>query len=131
MKISRRQAVQGLAATGAAAAVPATAAQTAVEPPPSVVIHDGRYSACAAFAAALTSPGVLVVDSHSRDIGLAWRDEIAAQLRARPGRVEGLSLYADRFICEVMARDLGLALTEWRIDAKPGERPGLFRWTLA
>lgn len=131
--MDRRTSLQAMALSGLAlGANPASAKAVLGDTRPvSVVIFDGRYEDCAGFARVHQKPGVLLVDTRQRDIGLAWRDEIAAHLKQYPGRVDGMSLYSDQFVSTLMARDHGLRLTaEDRVAAADSGKPGFFRWTL-
>ena len=100
-------------------------------PPVRVVIYDGRYAACRDFAKIHAGKDVLLIDTQAQDIGLAWRGKIAAHVARHPGRIEGLSLYADQFVSGLMGRDNGMRLTaEDRMTSAQSDEPSFFRWTL-
>ena len=135
MEMDRRTSLQALAISGLAlgANQAATANVLAADRGPvRVVIYDGRYPSCRDFAKVHAGQDVLLVDTQAQDIGLAWRGKIAAHIVKRPGRIEGLSLFADQFVSALMARDHGLRLkAEDRVTSKLSAEPSFFRWTLA
>jgi hypothetical protein len=133
MDVDRRTTIALVAGgVGAFGAAPTYATDLAANVPLRVVFYDGRYPGCAAFARQLDVPDVLAIDTRQRDIGAAWRAEVAAHLAQQVGRIEGLSLYADGFIAAALGRERGLRQVRMvRIEPNRDRRSPLFRWTLA
>lgn len=123
MNIDRRTTLKAIGAAGVASGLEAAPAIAAALPP-SVIVYSGRLPESTAFAEMAKTPGTLLVDSAERDLGLAWREEIARHLALHPGPVEGYTLWSDLLISQGMGRDQGLkTLTQMQFD-------GGFRWTL-
>jgi hypothetical protein len=133
MDVDRRTSLALVAGgMGAIGAAPARAVELAAEVPLRLVFFDGRYPTCAEFARGLEGDGVLAIDTRQRDIGAAWRAEVAGHLAQGAGRIEGLSLYADGFIAAALGRERGLRQIRMvRIEPNRDRRSPLFRWTLA
>lgn len=132
MTLDRRTTLKAMVASGVAVGAQPVAAAAKAGRPLSVLIFDGRFDACRAFAESESSAHVLKIDSRESDLGIAWREQIRRHLGRNPGRVEGLSLYADHFISVGMARDLGLRLiADERVTSARDNRVELFKWTIA
>lgn len=125
--ISRRTTLKGtlaLAATGFAPSV-----LHAREARPALFLFDARFAASRQLAGEWQALGVPVLDPRDHDLGLAWRDHIPQALSANP-RIEGATLWSDRFICETFGRDHALAMTVTG-SPLPGTEPALRHWLLA
>jgi hypothetical protein len=125
MQIDRRSMIKGSLAAGGAALVPASLA--AAVNAPALFVYDERFAPSRALAAYWSERGVAVLDPRMEDLGVAWRGRIPALISANR-RVEGLTLWSDRFICETFGMDHGL-----RIETKDAchDPPALQAWKLA
>lgn len=130
MKIDRRTSLKALGVAGIAAGPALGTAFGASLPPPVAVVYSSRVAQSAAFGRSAPS-GVLRVDSATRDLGLAWREELRRVLAQGPGRVEGLGLWSDLLISQGMGRELGLRLVHEAVIETGPAGPKLFRWSLA
>jgi hypothetical protein len=72
------------------------------------VVYDERYTDCALFAAALIRQGAVGFPA-SGDSAQLWYGLLGAHLAQRPGRVAGLTTYADFSISQACGRELNLA----------------------
>lgn len=130
MKIDRRTSLKALGVAGIATAPTLGKALGASLPPPVAVVYSSRVPQSAAFGQ--TAPaGVLRVDSATRDLGLAWREEVRRALAKGAGRVEGLGLWSDLLISQGMGRELGLRLVHEAVVETGQTGLKLFRWSLA
>ncbi|HSG33100.1 MAG TPA: hypothetical protein VLA37_01090 [Sphingomonadaceae bacterium] len=125
MQIDRRSMIKGSIAAGGAVLVPASLA--AAESVPALFVYDERFSPSRARAAYWSERGVAVIDSRREDLGVAWRGRIPA-LISENRRVEGLTLWSDRFICETFGDEHGLRI---EIEAARHDPPALQAWKLA
>jgi hypothetical protein len=115
--MNRRDFLKG---AGAAAIVPAAIpnalwgsapiATTAapVVPPISAVVYDERYADCKIFADALVRHGAVAFAANA-DSAQLWYGSLRAHLALHPGRVAGLTTYADFSVSQACARELNLA----------------------
>lgn len=130
MRLDRRTTLKAIGAAGVAAGMEGTQSAAAATLPPSVIVYSGRLEQSVAFARMIQTSTTLLVDASKRDLGLAWRDEIASHLALHPGPVEGYTLWSDLVISQGMGREMGLkSLTETRVAGRDG-KGGSFRWTL-
>ena len=126
---SRRTIIKGSLALGAAAVMPA-ALRAATGNSPALFIYDVRFAASRDLANEWQARGVTILDPRDHDLGLAWREHIPRLLSAN-GRIEGATLWSDRFVCETFARDYGLQ-PEGDTIALTGVAGGSLRhWSLA
>jgi hypothetical protein len=72
------------------------------------VVYDERYTDCALFAAALIRQGAVGFPT-SGDSAQLWYGLLGAHLAQRPGRVAGLTTYADFSVSQACGRELNLA----------------------
>jgi hypothetical protein len=91
----------------AANAAPATAASPAVVPI-SAVVFDERYADCKLFADALVRQGAVAFPTNA-DSAQLWYGSLRAHLAQHPGRVAGLTTYADFTVSQACGRELNLA----------------------
>ena len=97
---------------------------------PAIFIYDQRFTASLELADRWRAMGVPVLDPRDHDLGLAWRGHIPDLLR-RGSRIEGATLWSDRFVCESFGRTHGLSAMATDF-ALPGERGGALRqWVIA
>jgi len=131
--MNRRDFLKG---AGAAAIVPTAipgaiwgstprAANAAPEPtasrilsPITAVVYDERYADCRLFADALIRAGAVAFPANSDSVQL-WYGSLRAHLARHPGRVVGLTTYADFSVSQACGRELALAtLYEGAHDAR-------------
>lgn len=120
--------LEALARSGAAAPTKAGKAAPPVDCELSVMLYDSRFPQSVAYAEQLAGPSVLLVDTHERDIGLAWHQEIKAHLAAQPGAIAGMSLHSDQMISEIMGREHGM---KHLISVRVEDAPSLYSWRIA
>ncbi|MEL1249101.1 hypothetical protein [Aurantiacibacter gilvus] len=125
--ITRRTTLKGTLALAATSLAPSVL--HAREARPGLFLFDARFAASRQLAEQWRAQGVPVLDSREHDLGLAWRERIPQALAANP-RIEGVTLWSDRFICETFGRDHSLAMTV-ADSALPGADPALRQWVLA
>ena len=112
----RRSALIAAALGTAVAAIPGALAATAPRAPV-LFLYDARFATARAEALAWNQHGVRVLDVRSRDLGVAWREEIAPLLRQTGGALKGRTLGSDRMISAIFARELGRTLSDETADA--------------
>ncbi len=131
--MNRRDFLKG---AGAAAIVPAaipgviwssppisadTASQPAaapIVPPITAVVFDERYPDCKLFADTLVRNGVIAFPANG-DSAQLWYGSLRAHLARHPGRVAGLTTYADFSVSQACGRELDFAtLYECAHDAR-------------
>ena len=115
--MNRRDFLKG---AGAAAIVPAAipsaiwnsspVATTAapIFPPISAVVFDERYPDCKLFADALVRQGAVAFAANA-DSAQLWYGSLRAHLAQHPGRVAGLTTYADFSVSQSCGREQNLA----------------------
>lgn len=87
-------------------------------PPITAVVYDERYADCRLFADALTRQGAAAFPANG-DSAQLWYGLLRAHLSRRPGRVAGLTTYADFSVSQGCGRELSLAtLYEGAHDAR-------------
>lgn len=106
MTSSRRTMIKGSLALGAAIAMPA-ALRAAAGSVPALFVYDARFPASLDLASDWQARGVSVLDPRDHDLGLAWREHIPRLLSGN-ARIEGATLWSDRFVCETFAKEHGL-----------------------
>ncbi len=131
--ITRRTLIaRGAAATAVAVfgALPATLSAAAPNGIPALFVFDARLSRSIALAHSHRTSGAILLDPRATDLGIAWREQIPALLQ-QGQRIEGLTMWSDKMICEIFARDAGASFTAMEISA--GDRAGtrLQHWWLA
>jgi hypothetical protein len=96
---------------------------------PALFVYDGRFPFSRQFAEQWQMAGVAILDPREHDLGLAWREHIPGLLEGG-GRIEGATLWSDRFICETFARERGMTVSP--VDVKPSGMPGdeLRHWAI-
>jgi hypothetical protein len=97
---------------------PVAATASPVLPPISAVVYDERYADCRLFADALVRHGAVAFGANA-DSAQLWYGSLRAHLAKHPGRVAGLTTYADFSVSQVCGRELNLAtLFEGTHDAR-------------
>ena len=130
MKLDRRTMLASMTFTGVAVATTkaATAGILPLHREVRVMLYDSRYPQSVACAKASANGSLLLVDTHTRDIGLAWQHEIKAHLTAKPGAIAGVSLYSDQMISQIMGREHSMKhLTSLRLE----DAANLYSWRIA
>jgi hypothetical protein len=84
-----------------------TEAPSPALPPITAVVYDERYPDCVLFADALVRQGAASFPAHS-DSARLWYGALRAHLARRPGRVAGLTTYADFSVSQSCGRELSL-----------------------
>ncbi len=88
------------------------AAQANVVPPAVVpitaVVYDERYADCKRFADAVVRQGAVAFPANA-DSAQLWYGSLRAHLAQHPGRVAGLTTYADFTVSQSCGRELNLA----------------------
>jgi hypothetical protein len=93
-------------------------ASSPILPPITAVVYDERYADCTLFADALTRQGAVAFPANG-DSAQLWYGSLHAHLSRRPGRVAGLTTYADFSVSQGCGRELSLAtLYEGAHDAR-------------
>lgn len=88
-------------------------------------IYDGRFAEARASAQLWQARGIQTLDSQRVDLGQAWREIIPPHL-IQAGKVAGLTLWVDSYICQSFGRDHGMKLD--RVTRQSNSE--LFEWTL-
>lgn len=87
-------------------------------PPITAVVFDERYADCKIFADALVRQGAVAFPANA-DSAELWYGSLRAHLARHPGRVAGLTTYADFSVSQSCGRELALAtLYEGAHDAR-------------
>jgi len=87
-------------------------------PPISAVVYDERYADCKSFADALVRYGAVAFPANA-DSAQLWYGSLRVHLAEYPGRVAGLTTYADFSVSQACGRELNLAtLYEGAHDAR-------------
>ncbi len=105
-------------ASPASANAASEAAASPILPPITAVVYDERYADCTLFADALIRQGAVAFPANG-DSAQLWYGSLRARLLRHPGRVAGLTTYADFSVSQGCGRELGLAtLYEGAHDAR-------------
>lgn len=109
--MERRTFVKGAATAGALAAGPVAAAGHISTPGevPDVVLHDPRYQGSRDFALELEARGALAL-STELDAGSLWYGRLGEAVASGARSIAGLTLYADLFLLQELARRAGFEL---------------------
>lgn len=109
--IDRRGLIKGAIATATFAAVAAPGPLFAIGINPDLFIFDGRLAQARTAALEYRAAGIPVLDRQEMDLGNAWRTHIPERLMGGAGRIAGMTLWVDSYICETFGRDLGLGMS--------------------
>lgn len=132
MPITRRTLIRHGAATAAIATMaggglaPALAAGTS-DKPAALFVFDARFARSVALARSHRLAGAEVLDPRMADLGIAWRGSIPALLQ-QGLPVEGLTLWSDRLICEIFAREAGASFHSAPVAPGSEAASELFHW---
>ncbi len=97
---------------------PSEAATSPILPPITAVVYDERYADCTLFADALIRQGAVAFPANG-DSAQLWYGSLRAHLSRHPGRVAGLTTYADFSVSQGCGRELSLVtLYEGAHDAR-------------
>lgn len=109
--MERRSFVKGAATAGVLAAGPVAAAGHFGAPGdvPDIVVHDPRYRGSRDFALTLAARGARA-QSTELDAGSLWRERLRPAVAAGTASIAGLTLYADLFLLQELARGEGFVL---------------------
>ena len=92
-------------------------------------VFDARFARSAMLADSRLAAGAILLDPRETDLGVAWRETIPSLLKQ--GRtIEGLTLWSDRMICEIFARDAGATFTSLEVSAGDKAATKLQHWQL-
>ncbi len=80
-----------------------------IVPPISAVVYDERYADCKIFADALVRHGAVAFAANA-DSAQLWYGSLRAHLARHPGRVAGLTTYADFSVSQACGRELNLTM---------------------
>ena len=108
MDMDRRSVIKAGALASLAVAQPALALGRSERPV--LFVCDMRFAPSSDAARLWRAHGVPLIDPRTDDLGVAWRERIPQLLRKNPGGIEGLTLWSDKFICESLGRERGLAI---------------------
>lgn len=131
--ITRRTLIaRGAAATAVAGfgALPAVVSAAAPPGTPALFVFDARFARSMALAQSHRHSGASLLDPREADLGIAWRGQIPALLQ-QGQRIEGLTMWSDRLISEIFARDAGLAFHAVELSAGDSAATRLHHWWLA
>lgn len=109
--MERRTFVKGAATAGALAAGPVAAAGSFSKPGevPDIVLHDPRYQGSRDFAEEQRARGALAL-STELDAGSLWYGQLGEAVASGANSIAGLTLYADLFLLQELARGEGFEL---------------------
>ena len=125
----RRTVIKGTLVAGAVLSTPSLARAAALRP--SVFVADSRFRPSAAAALEWSKLGVAVIEARRDDLGIAWRRRIPSLLARDGGGIAGLTLWSDLLICQMLAREHGLALASPCRTVVPPVDDGLYDWMLS
>ncbi|MFC3099035.1 hypothetical protein [Alteraurantiacibacter palmitatis] len=126
--LTRRDVLAAGSALAAAATLPGQALAASAKGP-ALVVFDARFGLSAHLAERRAARGAATLDPRDHDLGLAWRVQLAGLLDAGE-HIEGLTLWSDRLVCEILARDAGHAfVASERPQASP-EGAMLYHWVI-
>ena len=97
--------------------------------PAALFVFDARFVRSAMLADSHHAAGAILLDPRDTDLGIAWRDLIPPLLQQ--GRmIAGLTLWSDRMICEIFARDAGATFSSVELSAGDKAATRLQHWRL-
>ena len=97
--------------------------------PAELFVFDARFARSAMLAGSHRAAGAILLDPRETDLGVAWRETIPSLL-SQGRTIEGLTLWSDRMICEIFARDAGATFTSLEISAGDNAATKLHHWRL-
>jgi hypothetical protein len=127
--ITRRTMMMHSAAGAGGLLVPAALRAAPLQVPPALFVFDTRFARSAMLAQRYRAAGASLLDPRENDLGVAWRGLIPSLLQ-RGQRIEGLTLWSDRMITEIFAREAGAAFSAQQISAGDAAATSLQHWHL-
>jgi hypothetical protein len=124
--IRRSAATAAFAALGGGGLAPALASE-APGTPAALFVFDARFMRSAVLAHNHRLAGAQVLDPRVADLGIAWRGQIAALLQ-QGLPIEGLTLWSDRLISEIFAREAGVPFHSAAIASANSAASELYHW---
>jgi len=129
--ITRRMLIKRGAATAALSVAGATLPQSLraahIGGPTALFVFDARFDRSHSLAESYRSAGVALLDPRDTDLGIAWREVIPSLLQ-QGQVVEGMTLWSDRLICEIFAREAGATFSSLEIAAGDKAATTLQHW---
>lgn len=126
---TRRSVLKHSAATAALIALPPSLSAAAPQVP-ALFVFDARFARSAILAESYRAAGAALLDPRESDLGVAWRGMIPSLLQ-QGMRIEGLTLWSDRMISEIFAREAGAAFSALEMAAGDQAATRLQHWHLA
>jgi hypothetical protein len=132
--ITRRVMLRHSAATAALAVaggslMPAPLSASRSAAPAALFVFDARFARSAMLADSHREAGAILLDPRDADLGIAWRSLIPPLLQ-EGRRIAGLTLWSDRMICEIFARDAKATFSSQEISAGDRADTRLHHWEL-
>lgn len=127
--ITRGAAIAVITCSGGAL-MPTSLHAAPLQAPPSLFVFDARFVRSNMLADHYRAAGASLLDPRETDLGLAWRELIPTLLQ-QGQRIEGLTLWSDRMISEIFAREAGAAFSALEIAAGDPAATRLQHWQLA
>lgn len=133
--ITRRTMIKRSAATAAitcagGALMPTSLLATPSQVPPALFVFDARFARSTLLAESYRAAGASLLDPRETDLGVAWRGLIPSLLQ-QGQRIEGLTLWSDRLITEIFAREAGATFSSLELAAGDAAATRLQHWHLA
>lgn len=134
--ITRRTMMQHSAVTAAAVSLAGGAAFSSPllaatgQASPALFVFDARFDRSVALAESYARAGAILLDPREADLGRAWQGLIPSLLQ-QGKRIEGLTLWSDRLISEIFAREHAVIFRAEEISAGRGSTGTLQQWWLA
>ena len=133
--ITRRTMIKRSAATAAVTCAGGVLMPTSLhaEPaqvPPALFVFDARFARSTMLAESYSAAGTTLLDPRETDLGVAWRGLIPSLLQ-QGQRIEGLTLWSDRLITEIFARESGASFASLEMSAGDPAATRLQHWHLA
>ena len=111
------------------ALVPGALHAAAPGDPAALFVFDARFARSVMLADSHRAAGATLLDPREIDLGVAWRETIPSLL-GQGRTIEGLTLWSDRMICEIFARDAGATFTSLEVSAGDKAATKLQHWQL-
>ena len=134
--MTRRMMMQHSAAAAAAVSLAGTAAFSSPlraapsQASPALFVFDARFDRSLALAESYARAGAILLDPREVDLGIAWQGLIPSLLQ-QGQQIEGLTLWSDRMISEIFAREHAVTFQSEEISAGTGSTSMLQQWWLA
>jgi hypothetical protein len=96
---------------------------------PALFVFDARFARSTMLAEHYRNAGAALLDPREADLGVAWRDLIPSLLQ-QGQRIDGLTLWSDRMINEIFAREAGTSFSSLEVSAGDNAATSLQHWRL-